>query len=48
MRKNEDKETRYFIDLDLGTRTVLNWDYDHFQVIETALPAEFPTHEKSR
>ena len=28
MKKKEDAETRYFIDLDLGTREVLQWDYD--------------------
>ena len=28
MRKKEDKNTRYFVDVDLGTRTVLSWDYD--------------------
>jgi len=28
MRKSEDKETRYFIDLDLATHTVVRWDYD--------------------
>ena len=28
MRKKEDKDTRYFIDLDLKTRKILNWDYD--------------------
>ena len=28
MRKKEDKNTRYFIDLDLKTRKILNWDYD--------------------
>lgn len=29
MEKREDKETRYFIDLDLETREILNWDYDN-------------------
>jgi hypothetical protein len=28
MRKKEDKDTRYFIDLDLKERKILNWDYD--------------------
>ena len=28
MKKIEDKETRYFIDIDLKTRKILNWDYD--------------------
>ena len=26
--KNEDKETRYFIDIDLDSRKILNWDFD--------------------
>lgn len=28
MRKKEDKNTRYFIDLDLKARKLINWDYD--------------------
>jgi len=28
MRKIEDKNTRYFIDLDLKTRKILKWGYD--------------------
>ena len=28
MKKKEDKETRYFIDLDLKTQKVLRWDYE--------------------
>jgi len=28
VKKTEDKNTRYFIDLDLRTRKILNWDYD--------------------
>ena len=28
MRKKEDKDTRYFIDLDLRTGKILDWDYD--------------------
>ena len=28
MSKKEDRETRYFIDLDLETRQILDWDYD--------------------
>ena len=26
--KKEDKNTRYFIDLDLETMEIINWDYD--------------------
>lgn len=28
MKKKEDKDTRYFIDLDLKNRKIINWDYD--------------------
>lgn len=28
MKNKEDKNTRYFIDLDLATRKILAWDYD--------------------
>ena len=28
MRNKEDKNIRYFIDIDLKTRKILNWDYD--------------------
>ena len=28
MRKKEDRNTRYFIDLDLKTQKILKWDYD--------------------
>ena len=28
MRKREDSETRYFIDLDLKSGEILSWDYD--------------------
>jgi hypothetical protein len=28
VRKREDKNTRYFIDLDLKAGKILNWDYD--------------------
>ena len=28
VKKAEDKNTRYFIDLDLRTRKIVNWDYD--------------------
>lgn len=31
MSKTEDKETRYFIDLDLKTKQILQWDYDQRQ-----------------
>ena len=42
MRKKEDKDTRYFIDLDLLSGRILGWDYDqrHELVVEK-LPAPF-------
>lgn len=33
MRKNEDKDTRYFIDLDLISNTIINWDYDNRHIL---------------
>jgi hypothetical protein len=36
--KKEDKETRYFIDLDLEKRTILNWDYDQRNELVQELP----------
>ena len=41
MRKTEDKETRYFIDLDLHSRKIISWDYDqrsHLAIQEPATP----------
>jgi hypothetical protein len=28
MRKKEDKNTRYFIDVDVKAHSILQWDYD--------------------
>lgn len=28
MKKKEDKNTRYFLDIDLKEQTILGWDYD--------------------
>ena len=33
--KPEDKETRYYIDLDLKTMKILYWDYDHRAILVT-------------
>ena len=35
MKKPEDKETRYYIDLDLKTMKILAWDYDHRAILLT-------------
>jgi hypothetical protein len=45
VRKREDKETRYFVDLDLGTQSVLGWDYDQRRRIVMQDP-ENPTHHR--
>ncbi|MBN1397202.1 MAG: hypothetical protein JXA06_04135 [Bacteroidetes bacterium] len=29
MRKKEDKNTRHYIDLDIRTQKILNWNFDH-------------------
>ena len=42
MRKKEDSETRYFIDLDLKTGKVLDWDYDQRdRLVKQALQKTF-------
>lgn len=45
MRKREDKDTRYFIDLDLSTNRILGWDYDnrHDLIVEKPLT---PAHHR--
>jgi hypothetical protein len=44
MRKKEDKNTRYFIDLDLKTREVLNWDYDQRDKLAAKKPTIVSHH----
>jgi hypothetical protein len=44
-KKNEDKDTRYFVDLDLRTRTVIGWDYDQRTRIVMQNPAK-PYHHR--
>jgi hypothetical protein len=44
MKKKEDKETRYYIDLDLKTRKILNWDYDQRNKLVQNL--ENPDHQR--
>ena len=41
MRNEEDKNTRYFIDLDLKERKILNWDYDQRDKLAQELPTPF-------
>lgn len=33
MEKKEDKDTRYFIDVDMKTQTILNWDYGQREIL---------------
>ncbi|OFY50608.1 MAG: hypothetical protein A2X22_08115 [Bacteroidetes bacterium GWF2_49_14] len=35
MYKPFDKETRYYIDLDLKSMKILKWDYDHRTILVT-------------
>lgn len=44
MTKREDKDTRYFIDLDLKNRMIIGWNYDQRHGLEQEL-AE-PTHHR--
>jgi hypothetical protein len=40
MRREEDENTRYFIDLDLATQRIVRWDYGQ----RDKLAVEDPTH----
>ena len=40
--KKEDKETRYFIDIDLKTRKIIDWDYDQRKnIVDKELKSPF-------
>ncbi len=41
MKKKEDRNTRYYIDLDLKTRKILNWDYDQREKLSQELTEPF-------
>ena len=45
MKEQEDKDTRYFIDLDLRTRRILVWDYDNRHKLARQEPEE-PFHHR--
>jgi hypothetical protein len=45
MRKKEDRNTRYFIDLDLEERTILGWDYDQKERLAAQTAAK-PSHRR--
>jgi len=33
MKKKDDKDTRYFLDLDLKNRKIINWDCDQRHIL---------------
>jgi hypothetical protein len=41
MREKEDRETRYFIDLDLKTGKILGWNYDRRDRLAQVLSKPF-------
>lgn len=41
MVKNEDANTRYFIDLDLKNKEIINWNYDKRQGLSQELAKPF-------
>ncbi|MHC4582571.1 MAG: hypothetical protein ACYS14_14030 [Planctomycetota bacterium] len=45
MKKKEDKNTRYFIDLDLRTRKILDWGYDQRDRLAVQKPTK-PSHQR--
>ncbi len=40
MKTEEGKNTRYYVDLDLRTQTILNWNYDQKDKIKIENPAK--------
>ena len=44
MTKKEDKETRYYIDLDLKALKILDWDYDQRDRLAQVL--DNPSHQR--
>lgn len=45
MRKKEDQETRYFIDLDLKGQRIIGWDYDQRSKLVAQKPID-PSHHR--
>jgi hypothetical protein len=42
MNKPEDKNTRYYIDLDLNGRKIIGWDYDQREtLVKEDLPKDY-------
>ena len=44
MAKKEDKETRYYIDLNLKTGRIIGWNYDQREKLSQVL--EDPSHQR--
>jgi len=44
MKKTKDKNTRYYIDLDLKTRKIINWDYGQRDKLSQELTN--PSHQR--
>lgn len=42
--KKIDQDTRFYIDLDLGTKTIIGWDYGSRYELEQKLPD--PNHRR--
>ncbi len=45
MKRTEDSETRYYIDLDLKTRTIVSWGFDQRATLVKQKAAS-PFHER--
>lgn len=45
MRKREDRNTRYYIDIDLKKLTILKWDFDQRDSLSKQNPAH-PHHHR--
>jgi hypothetical protein len=43
-RKKEDRDTRYYLDLDLRSRAILGWDYGQRHLLSQLLPD--PLHHR--
>lgn len=46
MHKVEDKDTRYYVDLDLKDMKILNWGYDRKQVLVHEQELDNPDHRR--
>lgn len=44
MAKKQDRDTRYFIDVNMETMQILQWDYDQKQYLVTCKPPSPEIH----